>query len=82
MEKIMKGLEKVKDELRLPYEISKAMKVTMQDFEKAKNELWLLYEISNAMRTTLELEEVLYIILTAAIFIYQIMELAFHLIWT
>ena len=65
MEKIMKGLERVKDELRLPYEISKAMKVTMQDFEKAKSELWLLYEISNAMRTTLELEEILYIILTA-----------------
>ena len=36
-----------------------------RDFGKAKSELWLLYEISNAMRTTLELEQVLYIILTA-----------------
>jgi diguanylate cyclase (GGDEF)-like protein len=36
-----------------------------KDFEKARAELWLLYEISNAMRTTLELEEILYIILTA-----------------
>lgn len=36
-----------------------------EDFEKARAELWLLYEISNAMRTTLELEEILYIILTA-----------------
>ncbi len=36
-----------------------------RDFEKAKAELWLLYEISNAMRTTLELEQILYIILTA-----------------
>ncbi len=37
----------------------------MGDLEKAKAELWLLYEISNAMRTTLELEQILYIILTA-----------------
>ena len=36
-----------------------------REFEKAKAELWLLYEISNAMRTTLELEQILYIILTA-----------------
>jgi len=35
------------------------------DFEKARAEFWLLYEISNAMRTTLELEQILYIILTA-----------------
>lgn len=37
----------------------------MKDFEKARAELWLLYEISNAMRTTLELEQILYTILTA-----------------
>jgi len=35
------------------------------DSEKIKSELWLLYEVSNAMRETLELEQILYIILTA-----------------
>jgi len=34
-------------------------------YEKARSELAMLYEISNAMRTTLNLEEILYIILTA-----------------
>ncbi|MFA4991690.1 MAG: hypothetical protein WC569_03825, partial [Candidatus Omnitrophota bacterium] len=34
--------------------------------EKTKAELALLYDISNAMRTTLNLEEILYVILTAA----------------
>lgn len=37
----------------------------IKEREKARAELWLLYEISNAMRTTLELEQILYIILTA-----------------
>ena len=41
------------------------MEKIIKDFEKARAELWLLYEISNAMRTTLELEQILYIILTA-----------------
>lgn len=35
------------------------------ELERAKSELLLLYEVSNAMRTTLELEQILYIILTA-----------------
>ena len=65
LEKIIKDFEKASGELRLPYEISNTLRATMKDFEKAKAELWLLYEISNAMRTTLELEEILYIILTA-----------------
>ena len=34
------------------------------ELERTRNELSILYEISNAMRTTLELEEILYIILT------------------
>ena len=62
---IVKGFDEVKGELRLPYEIANTLKATMKDLEKARAELWLLYEISNAMRTTLELEQVLYIILTA-----------------
>ncbi|MCM8797621.1 MAG: hypothetical protein NC923_07110, partial [Candidatus Omnitrophica bacterium] len=37
---------------------------TKSELERTKNELSILYEISNAMRTTLELEEILYIILT------------------
>jgi len=37
----------------------------MKDLERVRAELWLLYEVSNAMRTTLELEQILYIILTA-----------------
>ncbi len=41
------------------------IKKIMRDLEKAKAELLLLYEISNAMRTTLELDQILYIILTA-----------------
>ena len=35
-----------------------------QELNRAKRELNILYEISNAMRTTLELENILYIILT------------------
>ncbi len=35
-----------------------------EDLNRAKRELNILYEISNAMRTTLELENILYIILT------------------
>ena len=35
-----------------------------QELERTKIELTILYEISNAMRTTLELDEILYIILT------------------
>ncbi|PIW63424.1 MAG: hypothetical protein COW13_01820 [Candidatus Omnitrophica bacterium CG12_big_fil_rev_8_21_14_0_65_50_5] len=35
-----------------------------EDLDRAKRELNILYEISNAMRTTLELESILYIILT------------------
>ena len=36
------------------------------ELAKARSELEMLYDISNAMRTTLNLEEILYIILTAA----------------
>lgn len=36
-----------------------------QKLERLETELSLLYEVSNAMRTTLDLEEILYIILTA-----------------
>ncbi len=36
-----------------------------EELERVKAELSLLYEVSNAMRTTLELEQILYIILTA-----------------
>lgn len=36
------------------------------ELKRAKAELAILYDISNAMRTTLNLEEILYIILTAA----------------
>lgn len=36
------------------------------ELERARSQLVMLYEISNAMRTTLKLEEILYIILTAA----------------
>jgi len=35
-----------------------------EELERARMELSILYEISNAMRTTLQLEEILYIILT------------------
>jgi len=35
-----------------------------QELERTKTELGILYEISNAMRTTLNLDEILYIILT------------------
>jgi len=34
------------------------------ELERTKNELNILYEVSNAMRTTLDLDEILYIILT------------------
>jgi len=37
-----------------------------EELAKARSELEMLYDISNAMRTTLNLEEILYIILTAA----------------
>ncbi|MBN1871261.1 MAG: sensor domain-containing diguanylate cyclase [Candidatus Omnitrophica bacterium] len=43
----------------------KEVEKLIKDREKAQAELWLLYEISNAMRETLELEQILYIILTA-----------------
>jgi len=43
----------------------KALEQLKMDFEKVKSELWLLYEISNAMRTSLELEKILFTILTA-----------------
>lgn len=36
-----------------------------EELDRVKAELSLLYEVSNAMRTTLELEQILYIILTA-----------------
>ncbi len=36
----------------------------VEDLKRAQREFTLLYEISNAMRTTLELEHILYIILT------------------
>jgi len=65
LEEIIAAFEKVKDQLRLPYEVSNALRRTVRDLERARAGLWLLYEVSNAMRTTLELEEVLYIILTA-----------------
>ncbi len=65
LEDILAAFEKVKDQLRLPYEVSNALRRTVRDLERARAGLWLLYEISNAMRTTLELDEVLYIILTA-----------------
>jgi len=51
-----------------PKEIGKDIKDTtsaLKELERAKAELLLLYEVSNAMRTTLELEQILYIILTA-----------------
>ncbi|MBM3245582.1 MAG: hypothetical protein FJZ15_07330, partial [Candidatus Omnitrophica bacterium] len=35
-----------------------------QELERTKLELAILYEVSNAMRTTLQLDEILYIILT------------------
>ena len=35
-----------------------------QELERTKTELGILYEVSNAMRTTLNLDEILYIILT------------------
>ena len=37
-----------------------------EELTKARAELEMLYDISNAMRTTLNLEEILYVILTAA----------------
>jgi diguanylate cyclase (GGDEF)-like protein len=37
-----------------------------QELTKAKQQLEIIYEISNAMRTTLKLDEILYVILTAA----------------
>jgi len=37
-----------------------------EELNKARAELEMIYDISNAMRTTLNLEEILYIILTAA----------------
>ncbi|MFH1868345.1 MAG: diguanylate cyclase [Candidatus Omnitrophota bacterium] len=40
-------------------------KELQNELKKAKAELWLLHEIGNAMRTTLNLQEVLYVILSA-----------------
>jgi len=37
-----------------------------EDLNKARTELETFYDIGNAMRTTLNLEEILYVILTAA----------------
>lgn len=51
-----------------PREVERDPKSTdsaLKELERAKAELLLLYEVSNAMRTTLELEQILYIILTA-----------------
>jgi len=42
------------------------IKTYREELAKARAELEMLYEIGNAMRTTLNLEEILYIILTAA----------------
>src|SRR3989338_5936252 len=39
-------------------------KLLQEELNKARRELAILYEISNAMRTTLELNYILYIILT------------------
>ena len=64
LDEIIAAYEKVKGEMRLPYEISNALRRTVKDLERARAGLWLLYEISNAMRTSLELEQVLYTILT------------------
>jgi diguanylate cyclase (GGDEF)-like protein len=44
---------------------SKDSDSAFKELERARAELLLLYEVSNAMRTTLELEQILYIILTA-----------------
>jgi diguanylate cyclase (GGDEF)-like protein len=51
------------EELKKPTEKEELERIE-SDLERTKNELNILYEISNAMRTTLELEEILYIILT------------------
>ncbi|MFH1355220.1 MAG: hypothetical protein ABIH19_03635, partial [Candidatus Omnitrophota bacterium] len=42
------------------------MHVLKEKTERTKFEFNILYEISNAMATTLKLDEILYIILTAA----------------
>lgn len=41
-----------------------AIELIQEELKKAKSELNMLFEISNAMRTTLQLDEILYIILT------------------
>lgn len=48
----------------LHFHIMEDILKTKQELERTKNELAILYEISNAMRTTLQLDEILYIILT------------------
>lgn len=48
-----------------PKEAAKNPYPVLKELERARAELLLLYEVSNAMRTTLELEQILYIILTA-----------------
>lgn len=58
-------MENIKNNKEEDISIDKDIEKVMKEREKARAELWLLYEISNAMRTTLELEQILYIILTA-----------------
>lgn len=65
IEELLAAFEKIKGELRLPYEISNALRRTIKDLERTRAGLLLLYEISNAMRTTLDLDQILFIILTA-----------------
>ncbi|MFH1593717.1 MAG: hypothetical protein ABID09_03350, partial [Candidatus Omnitrophota bacterium] len=55
-----KSAKEPADLLRADMERAKA------ELERVRSELLLLYEVSNAMRTTLELEQILFIILTAA----------------
>ncbi|HDI45989.1 MAG TPA: sensor domain-containing diguanylate cyclase [Candidatus Omnitrophica bacterium] len=45
--------------------LQKEIKLYHQKLQRLESELSLLYEVSNAMRTTLDLDEILYIILTA-----------------
>ena len=45
-------------------QMTQPKKENLIELEKAKRELAILYEVSNAMRLTLELDHILYIILT------------------
>ncbi|MCM8784080.1 MAG: sensor domain-containing diguanylate cyclase [Candidatus Omnitrophica bacterium] len=47
-------------------EIQENIELFKKELDKAKTELSILYEIGNAMHSTLNLDEILYIILTAA----------------